>query len=257
MQHDLCKNCQHPFEGNFCSNCGQKTNTKRLDFEFVKDELKYTFFHINKGLLYTAKQLFIRPAATIVEFIDGKRIQHYKPILLVFVLAGIEGLLSHYLNLEKVLKNLSNKEAKYSAINTQIFDWISNHTTFLELATVPLISLCSWLAFKKWGYNYVENIIINCFAAAQRLIIGIVFFPITFSLSSTKYFMLTNGFLTLITYGFTIYVYSKIYNKQVLGNVILRIVLFVFLLLMAFIIITTLIGFGYAFYLVKTGQLKD
>ena len=94
MHHNLCKNCEHTHEGNFCSSCGQKTNTKTLDWHYILDELKYTFLHINGGLLYTSKQLLTRPGDMTREFIEGKRVKHYKPILLVFVLSGIAAFLN-------------------------------------------------------------------------------------------------------------------------------------------------------------------
>lgn len=185
MNQQLCKNCQHTFENNFCSNCGQKTTTTRLNWHFVKDELQYTFLHFNKGLLFTAKELFKRPGETIRDYIDGKRVQHYKPILLVFVLAGLTAFLSHYIDIEKIIPTSSSN----SALSVpKYLDRMISHYAFIELGLIPIISLCSYFAFKKWGYNYIENIVINCFASAQRLLFGIAIFPIEYFGSSSKYF---------------------------------------------------------------------
>ena len=165
MQPNLCKNCEHVFQGNFCSNCGQKTNTVRLDWHYIQDELKYTFLHINKGFLYTAKQLFIRPGDTVREFIEGKRVQHYKPILMLFVLAGLNGLLMHFLPVEDfIYKPTPDTDvAKQQKIGTEIYDFLTKNYALFELLILPIYAFCSWLAFKKFGYNFIENIIINCF----------------------------------------------------------------------------------------------
>lgn len=239
MHHHLCKNCQHTFEGNFCSNCGQKTNTVRLNWHFVKDELQYTFLHINKGLLYTAKELFTRPGETIRGYIEGKRVQHYKPILLVFVLAGLNGLLTHYIGIEKMIPPTDNK-AKIKAgfsFGKESMDWILTHYALIELLLVPIISLCSYLAFKKWGYNYIENIIVNCFASGQRLFFGIAIFPLLYLSSYTNNFLFISSILSIPTYLLTVWTYYKIYDNRAIGDFILRFLLFAFLLVLFFILV--------------------
>jgi len=255
MQTKLCKNCHNIHENNFCSHCGQKTNTVRLNWHYVKDELEYTFLHINKGLLYTAKHLFTNPGETIRGYIDGKRVQHYKPILLVFVLAGLTGLLTHYLGIEKLVPTTTEQTAKMKAgftLGKESLDWMLTHYAIIELGLIPIISLCSYFAFKKWGYNYIENIIINCFASGQRLLFGIAIFPIEYLLSSSKYFMIIASILSFPTYLLTIWTYYKIYDKKEIGDFILRFLLFGFLIVGVFIL-AIILGIIAAFLLTKSG----
>ena len=99
---NICKNCNQVITENFCANCGQK-KYKKIDKKYIWDELQYTVFHTNKGLLYSVKNILKNPGKTAKEFIDGNRVNHYKPILLVFVLSGIATfisfkVLSMYLN---------------------------------------------------------------------------------------------------------------------------------------------------------------
>ncbi len=244
MNQYLCKNCEHVFEGNFCNNCGQKSNTVQLNWHFVKEELQYTFLHINKGLLYTVKQLLTRPGKTVKEYIEGKRVKHYKPILLVFVLAGLNGLLAHYLNFEKVI-TLTEKEKNLPVNPLEIMNWVTSHYALVEILLIPIYSLCSWLAFKKWGYNYIENIIINCFASGQRLIYGILVFPISYLTFSSKYFLIITSLISLPMYFLTAWLYVELYaakNKD-LGFIILRLILFIVLLIIAFIVFILLVTF--------------
>ncbi|MBL7886623.1 MAG: DUF3667 domain-containing protein [Flavobacterium sp.] len=256
MQPQLCKNCEHVFQGNFCSNCGQKTNTVRLDWHYIQDELKYTFLHINKGFLYTAKQLFIRPGDTVREFIEGKRVQHYKPILLLFVLAGLNGLLMHFLPVEDfIYKPTPDTDvARQQKIGKEIYDFLTKNYALYELFVLPIYAFCSWLAFKKFGYNYIENIIINCFATSQRLIIGILLFPIQYFLRESPYLVLFS-FLTIIPpIGYTIWLVVQLYKKQDLGSVILRMLLFAFNITV-FILLLFFIGIIIFAYLIKAGYI--
>lgn len=256
MHQELCKNCNHVYKGNYCSNCGQKTNTVRLNWHFVKEEIQYTFLHINKGLLYTAKQLFTRPGKTVSDYIDGKRVQHYKPILLVFVLAGLNGLLTHYLNLGRVMQFSNTGTDKKMAFDpVKFFDWITSHYALIELIFLPIVAFSSWLAFKKWGFNYIENIIINCFASGQRLLYGIATFPILYLFKDTKYFLILSSIIGFPVYLLTIWLFIDLYNynNKNLGSIILRFLLFgvilftvfVAIIFIAIIVLVTLIKLGY------------
>lgn len=256
MLPQLCKNCEHVFQGNFCSNCGQKTNTVRLNWHYVQDELKYTFLHLNKGFLYTAKQLFTRPGDTVREFIEGKRVQHYKPILLLFVLAGLNGLAMHFLPVEEFIYNPGSDQpsAKQAELGRKIFDWMSKNYALYELLVLPFYAFCSWLAFKKFGYNYIENIIINCFATSQRLMIGLLLFPIQYFLRGTS-FLMTFSFLTMIpTIGFTIWLFIQLYKNQNAGSVVARMILFAINLFIFFFLVLV-IGIVVIVYLIKAGIL--
>jgi hypothetical protein len=258
MQPQLCKNCEHTFQGNFCSNCGQKTNTVRLNWHYLVDEIKYTFLHINKGFLYTAKQLFIRPGDTVREFIEGRRIQHYKPILFLFVLAGINGLLMHFFPAEDFVINTNPTNSiaatKQIEMTKKYMDFISKNYTLFELFLLPIYSLCSWLAFKKFGYNYIENIIINCFATSQRLLIGILLFPIQYLLLKTPYFIFFSFFSIIPSIGYTIWLILQLYKNQDSGKVLLRMLLFIFNIAIVFIVLLFIMIIVFVF-LIKEGYL--
>lgn len=234
----ICKNCDTAAEGKYCSNCGQKKNTVRLDWNYIQEEVKYTFLHINKGLLYTSKQLLTRPGDMVKDFIEGKRVNHYKPILFVFVLAGLNGLLNHYLDMEKLFKSMTPpNQPKNMPFNTMdIYNWISNHYALFELCLLPVISLCSWLAFRKWGYNYVENIIINSYATGLRLLFGLIIFPIQYFVIRGDLFLLVTPVLGLISMGLTIWLYVGLYKGRDLGNIILRLLLMGFYFMVVYIL---------------------
>lgn len=242
MKQHICKNCEHVFEGNFCNHCGQKSKTERLDFHYLQDEIKYTFLHINKGLLYSVKQLIVRPADTVREFIEGKRIGHYKPILLLVVLAGINGLLYHYfINIGDIFKEskaimIGVSKEQSEAIAKKVMDWIYAHYSLFEIVQLPFVSLASYLAFKKYGYNYIENIIINSFAASQRLIYTIIIFPLIYLASKTNHFILITNLVSLPIFLITIWFYIKLFKDKVIGDVIVRLLLFGFLVIVLFII---------------------
>ncbi|RYZ86346.1 MAG: DUF3667 domain-containing protein [Proteobacteria bacterium] len=242
-----CKNCEREFVGNYCNNCGQKAKTERLDWHYISDEAKYTFLHFNGGLLYSTKQLFTRPGDSIREFIEGKRIHHYKPILLLFVLAGIYTLLLHYIDMDSYIAAITDNRIPKTAAEKYAFEmqnkvtvWIRDHYSIIELAQVPFYSLASWLAFRKYGYNFIEHVILNSFASAQRLIFNIVVIPIFIVLSRIDpMYIMVSSVVTFLGYGLTIWTFITFFRGRDLGMIILRYILF--LALFTIMMIVTLV----------------
>lgn len=257
MQQELCKNCQQMHQDNFCSHCGQKTKTVRLNWNYIKDEANYTLLHFNKGLLFTIKELFTRPGDTIREFIDGKRINHYKPLLLVFVLAGVSGFLSLQMDMNAMMdmhKGNPNLNSKVMTAYSEMMHKMFAHYAFLEILALPLVSFVSWLSFKKWGYNYIENIIINCFATGQRLVFSIT--CILIYMITPKSMMVTIMVISsFVTFGLTIWTYASLYKDKPLSSRILRILLFFFLLFLLGFVLLIALSIAFIVYLKNTGQI--
>jgi len=171
----ICKNCGQTFEGNFCNQCGQSAHTHRIDFHFLWHDIRHGLFHVDAGILYTFRELYIRPGHSIREFIEGKRAGHFQPISLVILLAVFYGLLFHSFGIDS--KNLfDNKDAiiDYKAYN----QWISTHYSWMTLATIPLYAIGTQLCFHRQGYNFTELFILNTFKASQRLFLHIATIPI-------------------------------------------------------------------------------
>lgn len=45
--------------------------------------------HTNKGFLFSLKKIIVNPGKTAREFIEGNRVNHYKPIGMLFILSTI------------------------------------------------------------------------------------------------------------------------------------------------------------------------
>ncbi|RZJ67766.1 MAG: DUF3667 domain-containing protein [Flavobacterium sp.] len=224
-----CKNCNSNFEGNFCNNCGQKAKTERLNWRYISDEAKYVFLHFNGGLMYSVKALFTRPGDSIREFIEGKRVHHYKPILLLFVLAGIYGVLVHYVDFEAYVTTVPRSEEEKLAMEIQrkVITWFVDHYSLVEILQLPLYSICSYLAFRKWGYNFIEHVILNTFASAQRLVINIVLVPFLILMSHiSKEFFWAISFVSFGSFIFTVWTLITFFRGRDLGAIILRMLLF-------------------------------
>ena len=117
-----CKNCDQTYSGHFCNNCGQPADTHKLNLHFIMHDIQHAFFHFDKGVLFTAKELFTRPGDSIREFIEGKRVKHFKPISLVIILATLYGVLRHLFHFSVLDKKAVSEiqGVEYESLN----EWI-------------------------------------------------------------------------------------------------------------------------------------
>ena len=249
-----CLNCNTKLVGKFCSNCGQDANTHRINSHFLWHDIQHGLTHVDKGMLFTIKELFTRPGNSIREFVEGKRIKHFKPISLVIILAGAYGFLSHYYEINIFSSNIqkiSGSGAGYAHAKKtigDIIDWVSEHYALVTLIQLPALALGTYLGFKKAGYNFVEHLVINSFLTAQRLLLRLLTFPIFYYYNNTPALRMAFNVIDFIGYTLMAWSLFQLFNTLSTGQKIWRI-----FLSLAISFSTLLIAlFGIAFYIVKS-----
>jgi Protein of unknown function (DUF3667) len=203
-----CKNCNQIYKGHYCSNCGQSAETHQLNFHFLWHEIQHGLLHFDEGILYSGKQLFTRPGNSIREFIEGKRIKHFKPISLVIILASLYGLLYHYFNISFIVSPTN------SSINLVKFnEWTGTHYAWVTLLTIPLYTIGTCIAFRKQGYNIIEYFILNTFKASQRLFVHLATFPLLYYFNGTPKMKALSFIIYLIDVVFIYWTNAQFFNK--------------------------------------------
>ncbi len=82
----------------------------------------------------------------------------------------------------------------------------------------------TWLAFKKWGYNYCENIIITAYSLIYLQVLSIlIVIPVQYFLKDTpELFMpISSGLTFLLMICCFVWFYIDFYNNKSAGDVIL------------------------------------
>lgn len=175
-----CKNCHQIYKGHYCNNCGQPAETHKINGHFLWHDIQHGLFHFDQGVLYSFKQLFTRPGHSVREFIEGKRVKHFKPLSLVVLLATLYGVLYHYFNIDLFPENVSS-DMDYHKFN----EWIATHFSWITIATIPVYTIGTFICFRKQGYNFVEFFVLNTFKASQRLFAHLLTFPLMIYFNGT------------------------------------------------------------------------
>lgn len=241
---DICKNCSTPISGKYCSNCGQSTTTERINFHYIIHEIQHSVFHVDRGILYTIKELITRPGESIREYLSGKRITHFKPFSFILILGTIYGFICFFLKVypENSFAYLQTDAAanNYSQL---VFDWMYGHYSFVMLAFIPFYALASYIVFKKSGYNFVEFLVISSYIVGMQILILILTYPIYYFTLSVWVVML----IFLFCYLYHFWVYIQLFGKDSRINTVCKTLVSMVLSFLFVVIASFLVTFGLIF----------
>ncbi len=183
-----CANCARVTDGpeqKFCPACGQPTPVHRIDWHFLGHELEHSVLHMDRGVLYSLRELMLRPGHLMRGYLEGRRANRVKPLLLLMLSAAVVVLLGRYL-LDGDLVG-SAMQAGFSEVRTTqpdgkidpvfaantlatVKDWINAHLTAFTLVLLPFEAASFWLAFRGRGLNYPEWLVVTAFLTVQTFV---------------------------------------------------------------------------------------
>ena len=250
-----CLNCNTEIAQNFCSNCGQK-KYKRIDRKYIWDEVQYSTVHMNKGFFYSLKNTLKNPGKTARTFIDGNRVNHYKPIALAFILSGISAFIAYKLvglgEMQSKVSAMQTHDATQLKLMKSINDFLQTYVSLITLAMLPFFALLSRWSFKSFKNNFYEHVVMNSYILSYSTLISIlVFYPLLYIFKDNE--AVSMPIALLPTFAFFIilpYFYKNFYPEYSLKKILSRVLLFFVLLFASFFIITiaiAIIGFIFAY----------
>lgn len=243
-----CKNCNHKFKGNYCNNCGQTANTHEINFTSILHEIQHGIFHIDKGILYTSKELFRRPGHTIRDYINGKRVNHFKPFAYIFILSTIYALLTKVSQKSNFLNDLflgmkdsatENSNDDLGLLGDVLF-WMANHYAYATLIFIPIISFSSYFCFLKAKRNYFQHLILNSFLAGQRTVVFLILIPFLYFITDKKINYTIDTIKMMIGVCLTFWTYYQFFNtlkplKRILLTVLSYVVMGILFMIIIFL----------------------
>ena len=212
MSYINCKNCNHLFEGNFCSQCGQPAKEHRISASYFLHDIPHSVLHVDKGFPYTFLQLIKRPAKAMEEYLEGKRVNYNRPLAYVIMMSAIGALVST--QIQKLIRELHFKRTGETLVQHENF--FSHYQSVFIFLMIPLATLCTWVVFRKNRFNFWEHALINTFMAAQLnvLLVAIHLFSLVkFLITGSAHYNLTifiTGFMTYYALTFSGLMYKEV-----------------------------------------------
>lgn len=165
----VCKNCNHPFTGNHCNNCGQKV-AHRLDTRHIIHEAVHVFTHADKGIFSLIPMVLFRPGVLALQYVQGKRKRYFSIFQYLILIVGVVTFIMAKTNLdipEAINSDSTIASESLQAAQHQVMGFLQQYLNLFLFAFIPVFSFFSWLFFRSKGYNYPENFVLQVAIQAQ------------------------------------------------------------------------------------------
>ncbi len=222
-------------------------------------------FNLDKGLVYTFKGLFIKPTATIRDYIDDKRDLITNPVKYFLLIVGttifIATQTNFYENNQDFVKGLeqgmemsnsninsdeklAEKQELIKSVQTAYFDYFLPYQNIWTALTIAFSSFFTFLFFRKSGYNFIEHNVINTYLYVHTYLIMtlIIIFKLNMNFWIYPYFL----YYTILS----IVVYKGLFENS-WGKTIFKTLLAFSASIFVFMIIMFALGLVFAFYMIK------
>ena len=161
-----CINCSTPLTGNYCSNCGQRRNVKRLSIKTFFEDYLSRLFGMDTNFLRTLRDLTISPGRVGSTFVGGNRVKYIGPVgyffliytffILTFSFLGID--IKEFLSSSsESIVSSPDLQAEGEAMRSTVMGIISNNLKILEFLIIPFLALWGMVFFKKSKLNFFEH----------------------------------------------------------------------------------------------------
>ncbi len=238
MEHKYCLNCDFNVDNKFCPSCGQKTATHRIEIKhFLMHDLLHGFWHLDKGILFTIKETFVRPGLAALDYIGGKRIRYYNVFYLSLLAIGTYALSSHFYD--------SVRPDPETANNDEFTSFISEYLKLMVFCIVPFFAINAKLMFKRLRLNFAEHLIMGGITLLGMIIISLLYLTMDFlnRYDIPKALSWLEAVFFFLTLLFPTYVYyNAIKNHYSFWGCFWRIMVFNLLILIQMILLMLIIN---------------
>jgi hypothetical protein len=235
-----CPNCGTQLMETFkhCPSCGQSTSIHRFNLKHLFHEFFHAFTHTDKGALVLLRDLTIRPATVLREYIvEGKRKKYFNPFTLLLLVLGVTVFMSSIFHpmqgAESIYKDqiatattqkkkalmisMAEKQEKLSQL-------VEKKINVVVFVTAPLTALAFWLVFKGKGYNYAEHLVAYLMLTCLLSLVSSIFLlPLMAILPREKMLWISLANL-LIQFVYTCYAYKGFLKLRGFGDLFMVVV---------------------------------
>ncbi|MBI1316337.1 DUF3667 domain-containing protein [bacterium] len=166
-----CKGCGAALYGNYCPQCGRPKELKRINGAYILTEIG-SVLNFDKGLLFTMKELLIRPGSTVKEFITQDRNRLVKPVLFIIISSLVYSILKDWLRFEDRYVGYGDS---VETNTTYLFRWTTDNYGYANLIIGVFIAFWTRLLFRKAPFNLFEILILLCFVMGLSMMILALF----------------------------------------------------------------------------------
>lgn len=167
MSMQRCLNCGHRVSGEFCTHCGQKSDTARITpRSLIVHDILGAIWHVEARFFHTLKDILFIPGKMALDYISGKRIKYYNLFSMILILFGFNLIGLHFY--EKLVASETLEET------SGIREFFSKYSKTLLFIIIPVLAIHAFVLFKRIKLNIAEHIIIAVISHLGILILFLI-----------------------------------------------------------------------------------
>jgi len=225
----ICKNCGTEAVDKYCSHCGQLTSTSRISVKEILWNFWDVFTHAGHGIFGVIGKLTTKPEIVAKEYISGKRKKYFSPVKYLIVIVSLSAILIlNYSRMGLPFEPSFPSDSKVDDVIEQDFLNHNNYKVQLFLS-IPLVALVSLLMFRRSGFNYAENLVLNTYLFAQVILFHTLLITPSLIMVSAAVDQWLIVFYLFSSMIYIIWAYTKFFTGKKFFNIfkaILTLVLF-------------------------------
>lgn len=117
-----CRNCNALIESKFCPECEQPAVMNRINRHYSIHEIEY-LLHFEKGILYTVREMMLRPGRSVRHFIEENRSRLVKPVIFIIITSLVYTVINHLFHIEEEYVQFEGNMPATSAM----INWFQAH----------------------------------------------------------------------------------------------------------------------------------
>lgn len=168
----ICRNCAAATGSRFCGECGQRVHLGRLSTPALVARIVEDATDFDRGFIFTAWQLTLRPATAVREYLDGRQVRYTNPLRYLVVIAAITtlgflaaGMMELY---EAEFATLPEDTSEVTRRFGHLLNvMMSRYFNLLSIAAAPFVAFGSYLLFKPARRTFAEHLVFNAYTYAH------------------------------------------------------------------------------------------
>ena len=209
-----CINCNEVHHFDFCPNCGQPYEKKKISFKVLYEDFKERVLGLDGKFIRTIIQAFKDPGYLSNTYIAGNRRQFVGPVGFFFICLTIYVLIMSYTG-NSPADLLSNEERLHDyqmdsdPTQLEIYKLVGNlmneYFKIISFFSVLLFGFFIWLFNLKRGLNFLENLVFAFYYYAIVYLLS----PIQFLFMQKEFILYASLIALIIQIGYFIWAYVK------------------------------------------------
>lgn len=150
------------------TNNEQEILLERVDKKYAVEEF-LNLIGYERGLLFTVRELLLRPGKMIHHFLNTDRNACNKPVTFLILCSVVYSLITSYLEVDVLSEEQLKKQYGASGVNN-IMLWVQNNYGYANILMLIFIALWTKIFFKKYSYNIYEIGVLLCFIMGEGML---------------------------------------------------------------------------------------